>query len=362
MSEIYLKATNLEYNVIGVMSGTSLDGVDLIYVNFTKANSWHYKILQTKTVPYTSLWEDCLRVAVQFSSEELSLLNTEYTTYLATIINDFISEFNIKQIDAVCSHGHTILHQPEKGITLQIGNLESLSKLIKQTVICDFRVQDVAYGGQGAPLVPIGDQLLFSEYTHCVNLGGFSNISMQKENRRIAYDICPVNIVLNHYAQQLGLSYDDKGSIAASGKICKPLFEALNSLPFYKKLAPKSLGFEWVNAIVFPLIDSYVLSVKDILCTVVEHVAVQLSVHFSDKNNHVILTGGGVYNNYLLSRIKAHTPAKIVIPSSVLIEFKEALIFAFLGVLKSRAEINVLASVTGAKKNHSSGVVFTYKN
>lgn len=347
-----------EYFVIGVMSGTSLDGVDLAYIHFKKEGKWSYNIICAETVAYDSKWEAKLRDGVGCSKIQLESLNIAYTKLLAEVISGFIEKYQIRNIDAVCSHGHTILHQPENKLTLQIGNLKELAQLINQNVVCDFRVQDVMLGGQGAPLVPVGDQLLFSDYNYCVNLGGFSNISTELNNERIAYDICPVNIVLNHYIQKTGVSYDDKGELASSGEVCKFLLEKLNDLNFYKLSHPKSLGLEWVKSTIFPLIDSYKLSIKDILRTFVEHIAIQIGGVLTKDKSSVLLTGGGVYNLFLMKRIKEYSASKIVIPDAELIEYKEALIFGFLGVLKLRREVNVLASVTGAENNHSSGKVF----
>lgn len=349
-----------EYYVIGVMSGTSLDGVDLAYLHFKKDEEWSYDIIHGETVAYTSKWVKQLREAIHFASTDLDHLNKDYTNLLARLINSFIEKYQLTRIDAVCSHGHTILHQPENGVTLQIGNLKILSELLEQTVVCDFRIQDVKLGGQGAPLVPIGDELLFSEFTYCLNLGGFSNISTQQDNKRIAYDVCPVNIVLNYYVQQLNLPYDDGGKIAASGKVNSTLLDKLNALEFYQLTAPKSLGLEWVQSEVFPLINSYELNIPDVLRTFVEHCAIQISRQFQTKGN-VLITGGGMYNEFLINRIKNLSNSNIQKPSPLLIEFKEALIFGFLGVLKLRGEVNVFASVTGAQKNHSSGVVYYCK-
>ena len=349
-----------EYYVVGVMSGTSLDGIDVAYLHFKKEEKWTYKIIHGETIAYTSNWETKLREAINYSESDLEDLNVNYTKLLAEVINCFIEKHQLKNIDAVCSHGHTILHQPEKGVTLQIGNLNSLSELLQQTIVCDFREQDVKLGGQGAPLVPIGDELLFSEFEYCLNLGGFSNISTQLNDKRIAYDICPVNIVLNHYVQQLGKPYDNKGEIAASGEVHVELLDKLNSLEFYQLDFPKSLGLEWVKENIFPLIDIFNLSVSDILRTFVEHCAIQISSQFH-RRGKVLITGGGMYNSFLIDRIKSLSENSIHMPEHNLIEFKEALIFGFLGVLKLREEINVLASVTGAQKNHSSGVVF-YKD
>lgn len=348
-----------EYSVIGVMSGTSLDGLDLVYVNFVKKKKWSFDIVYAETVEYSPKWYDTLKQLVSFSFKELQNIDDDYIAYLAEAINHFIDKNNIKNIDAVCSHGHTALHQPEKKLTYQIGNKVLLAELLNKKVVCDFRVQDVELGGQGAPLVPIGDKLLFSEYDFCLNLGGFANISMDFNNARIAYDICPVNIVLNHYVKKLGFNYDDKGKIAAIGTINKDLLNQLNDLSFYKEKHPKSLGLEWVNKNVFPLIDSFKLDVKDVLSTFVSHIAKQIASEINKKHNaKVLVTGGGVYNMYLIEQIKQHSKTKIIIPSKELVEFKEALIFGFLGILKLRNETNCLKSVTGALKNHSSGKIF----
>ncbi|AUC80606.1 anhydro-N-acetylmuramic acid kinase [Lacinutrix sp. Bg11-31] len=348
-----------EYNIIGVMSGTSLDGIDLAFINFYFKENWSFKIVKAETIAYAEEWLGKLKTLIKHSKEELKELDTDYTLYLAEVIDNFIKINNISSIDAICSHGHTALHKPENGLTYQIGNLPILAKILNQTIVCDFRVQDVQFGGQGAPLVPIGDQLLFSEYNYCVNLGGFANVSTEIKGQRIAFDICPVNIVLNRYVSILGFAYDNKGALAKEGTINNDLLNELNNLKFYNETYPKSLGLEWVNEIIFPIIDSYKLSVKDVLRTFVEHVAIQISnVLNSQQNASVLITGGGVFNSFLMSRIEYLCNNTIQIPSKEIIEFKEALIFGFLGVLKLRGENNSLASVTGAKKDHSSGVIF----
>lgn len=348
-----------EYNVVGVMSGTSLDGIDLALINFKFEDSWTFKIITAETVDYTKDWTTKLKTLVNYTKPELKSLDIEYTAYLANTINVFLEKNNIFSVDAICSHGHTALHKPENKLTYQIGNLPSIAKITNQLVVCDFRIQDVELEGQGAPLVPIGDELLFSNYTFCINLGGFANISTTLNKNRIAFDICPLNIVLNKYVSNLGFNFDDKGEIAKSGSINKALLKELNALSFYKKNYPKSLGLEWVNKNIFPLIDSYKLSTPDILRTFVEHIAIQIETVINTKTKaSILLTGGGVFNSFLISRINSRTNNKIEIPSKEIIEFKEALIFGFLGVLKLRNQVNCLASVTGAKKNHASGVIF----
>ncbi|HPE84360.1 MAG TPA: anhydro-N-acetylmuramic acid kinase, partial [Aequorivita sp.] len=338
------------YHIIGVMSGTSLDGIDLAEIIFNYSEKkWNFDILAAETVPYSSFWKEELREAVNFSEEQLERLDFKYTEKLSEEILKFIKKHNILEIDAICSHGHTILHQPEKGFTYQIGNLPKISKMLGQTVVCDFRVQDVALGGQGAPLVPIGDRLLFPEYDYCLNLGGFANCSFEKNGKRIAFDICPVNIVLNRYAEKLERNFDEGGKLAASGKVNEALLEKLNALSFYTKKPPKSLGLEWVKEHVFPLLDTSGIAFEAILRTFTEHIAVQLAKQFSE-NASVLVTGGGAYNLFLIERLKKLASVEIVVPSPKIVEYKEALIFGLLGVLKLRDEVNCLASVTGASR------------
>ena len=349
------------------MSGTSLDGIDLAEVNFSLLNNrtWDYKILNTETVFYSKNWRASLKNALTYSETEVSKLNIQYTRFLAFVISRFIDKNQIKNLNAVCNHGHTIWHQPQKGITLQIGNLPELADLIKQNVVCDFRLQDVKLGGNGAPLVPIGDQLLFNDYDYCLNLGGFANISYEENigfslPKRIAYDICPVNIVLNYLAEKIGYEFDHNGDFAQSGKVSNKVLNELNKLSFFNFPPPKSLGLEWVKKYVFPILEESNISIIDQLCTYTEHIAFQLSKQFN-KNSKVLVTGGGAFNLYLLKRINSFKHLKLLIPSNTLVEYKEALIFGFLGVLRLRGENNCLSSVTGAKKNHSSGTVFKIK-
>lgn len=345
------------YNLIGVMSGTSLDGVDLAFAKISTKPQYTAEIVTAITVPYTEEWEQKLKAGIHQSPEQLALLDEDYTDYLGQCISQFIDDNNIEHLDVVCSHGHTILHQPEAGITLQIGNLPKLATAINQTVVCNFRVQDVAMGGQGAPLVPIGDQLLFSKYAYCLNLGGFANVSSEKNGNRLAYDICPVNVVLNIYAQRLGAPYDNGGAFAKAGTINPELLKQLNALPFYAKSAPKSLGMEWVHSHILPLLEDSDSNSMDILATFTEHVAIQLANQFKEGSK-VLVTGGGAFNSYLLERVAFHKDVNIVLPESKLIEFKEALIFGLLGVLKLEGAINCLSSVTGARKDHSSGMIY----
>ena len=348
-----------QYHVLGIMSGTSLDGIDLAQIKLQFDKKWKFSLLNCETQPYSLNWKTRLQDGIALDKTALKKLDEDYTSYLGETINTFIRKYQIKNLDAVCSHGHTILHQPEKGITFQIGNSPDLANMLQETVICDFRTQDVALGGQGAPLVPIGDKLLFSDYDFCLNLGGFANVSTLQDGKRIAYDVCPINIILNPFAEKLGAAFDNKGEMAASGKNIPELLEKLNALPFYKKTHPKSLGFEWVLKEVMPLVNGKGYKPQDVLHTFVEHMAMQLAMSFKDEAS-VFITGGGAYNDYLLDRLRFYKALKIEIPSSEIINYKEALIFGLLGVLKLRNEINCLQSVTGAPKDHSSGKIYDY--
>lgn len=347
------------YRVLGVMSGTSLDGIDVAEITFQMSakGTWSFEIGKAETIAYAETWVEILKEAIHYSEGKLKTLNTTYTNYLAEVISEFITRNSIENLDAICSHGHTILHQPDKGITLQIGNLPELAEMLQEIVVCNFRVQDVVLGGQGAPLVPIGDQLLFAEYNYCLNLGGFANCSFERNEERIAYDICPVNIVLNELTRQLGKPYDDRGTIARNGAIDINLLDVLNKLQFYKMESPKSLGLEWVKQFIFPIIEKAKISAEDAIATFTEHIATQLAQQFGEDST-ILVTGGGAYNSYLLERLKYHKNVSVVVPDTKLLEFKEALIFGLLGVLKLRDEINCLASVTGAERDHSSGIIF----
>lgn len=346
------------YYVVGVMSGTSVDGIDICYARFIKTSQWKFDIIHAETIKYTSYWKHKLSNAID-NHDEVCNLDIEYSIFLSKTIHDFIKKYSIEENLLISSHGHTVFHQPHKGITIQIGNCPEIKSHLNHPVVCDFRIQDVKLGGQGAPLVPIGDKFLFYDYEYCLNLGGFANISFEENAKRIAFDICPVNIVLNHYCKELGLEFDDKGLISERGRINQELLSQLNALDFYKKEHPKSLGLEWVKDKVFPIIDNNSIAVKDTLCTFTEHIAIQISKILEGKSlDKVLVTGGGAFNTFLMSRLKANTKYKIVVPEREIVDFKEALIFGLLGVLKLRNEPNCLNSVTGASHDHSSGKIY----
>ena len=342
---------------IGVMSGTSLDGVDLCYTRFEYNGSYTFEIIEAETFKYPELWKRKLQKAFTSNKKQLENLDIEYGFYIGNLVKQFCIDRSIGKIDFVASHGHTIFHKPAERYTLQIGKGQVIANSTGSKVVCDFRTQDVDLGGQGAPLVPIGDEFLFTNYNYCLNLGGFANISFKNIDQRIAFDICPVNIVLNYYVRTLDLPFDNKGQIASTGNVDIKLFNKLNDLEYYKRAYPKSLGFEWVKEYIFPLLNSYQIEVKDILATFSEHIAYQIS-KIIKKNSTLLVTGGGTFNTFLIKRIEFYLGQKITLPTIELIDFKEALIFAFLGLLRTENQVNCLMSVTGANKDHSSGMIF----
>ena len=349
------------YYVIGLMSGTSIDGVDLVYANFFYDKHWSFKILRSKTYEYDIDWQNILKNLADKDLDSIKLIDKNYTILLSEYILKFIGEFSIKQIDFISSHGHTALHDPSNSITYQIGNLKELSDYIGLKVICNFRVQDIKLAGQGAPLVPVGEKYIFPEYNTFINLGGFANITINSNNNLIAYDICPVNIVFYYLSNSKDLKYDHKGKIALSGKLNIEVFNCLQSLDYYKQVSPKSLGVEWVNQIIFPIINSFSeIPLEDLLNTFSKHFASQIASNIKSAKK-TLITGGGAYNDYLIQNIIDLTESEIIIPNSDIIEYKEALIFGFLGVLKDLNINNCYSSVTGAMKDHSSGNIFIPK-
>lgn len=348
------------YRVLGLMSGTSLDGLDVAQCTFRFQNGkWHYEIERAITYPYTAEWKERLAHAESLSGLHLMLLHNEFGNLSGDFVNLFLED-TIQPVDFIASHGHTIFHQPQKGLTLQIGNGACIAAKTDISTVCDFRTIDVALGGQGAPLVPIGDKLLFFEYDYCLNLGGFANISYDHTTgKRIAYDVCPVNIVINYLVRERKLSFDPEGSLARQGNVNISLLAELDKLDFYQQQGPKSLGKEWVLEKVLPIINRYPISLEDKLRTFYEHVANQLyNVVGKKTDGKILITGGGAHNIFLLELFNARISVKMQIPSTrEVIDFKEALIFAFLGVLRFRDEVNCLASVTGAKGDNIGGVI-----
>ncbi len=348
--------TNFHITVVGLMSGTSLDGLDLCCVSFDYDGTWRYRILKAESVDYPAELREKLASAQTMTALEYARLHSDYGLFLGEQVRDFLQRNHLKA-DLIASHGQTIFHQPSVRFTAQIGSGAGIAAVTGIDTVCDFRTTDVALGGQGAPLVPIGDAVLFGEYDACLNLGGFSNISYAEGNKRLAYDISPVNYVLNHYAGRRGLPYDRDGALARGGKMDHTLLDQLNSLPFYTQNGPKSLGREWVEAEVYPLIEARNLCVEDVLATFVEHVAMQIARHV--RQGRVLVTGGGARNVYLIERMQARAPqVRYVVPDAMTIDFKEALIFALLGALYAADCPNCLATVTGAARDNIGGCLY----
>lgn len=352
------------YNVIGLMSGTSLDGLDLAYCQFLKKDKdWEFKILNTKSVDYTPQFKAQLKNAINLAVPEFTELHNFYGSWLGEQVNLFIKDYNL-QVDFIASHGHTTHHKPEKGFTLQIGSGQHLANVCGIKTICDFRSNDVALGGQGAPLVPIGDMLLFSEYDFCLNLGGISNVSFQQNNKRVAYDIGIANMALNYITNKINLAYDKNGELAKSGVLNKELFYTLNNLIYYKLTYPKSTGYEWFKKEIIPVLENTKDTTENILHTLIKHICSSISNDLlaasTKKNNTLLVTGGGALNGFLMNTLKSKLGTSFTIDttSKTVIEFKEALIFAFMGVLRHLEQPNALASVTGAKKDSSCGVIY----
>ncbi|MBP2832370.1 anhydro-N-acetylmuramic acid kinase [Aquimarina sp. U1-2] len=351
------------YEVIGLMSGTSLDGLDIAYCHFEYKNDcWVFSIQKSKSIPYDYSLQQKLKNAIHSKATELLVFHNIYGNWLGQQVKSFINSHQLA-IDFVASHGHTVFHQPQSGLTFQIGSGQHLANACKQKVICDFRTNDVALGGQGAPLVPVGDKLLFSSYDMCLNLGGISNISFEINTARNAYDISPVNMLLNYSCKKINLAYDEGGQIAATGTINQELLHQLNALHYYKLPYPKSLGYEWFERNIIPVIENTKDTIENLLHTSVHHIAHQIAkaIKMIPINNpSLLITGGGAKNDFLIAilREKLGDDAVITIPSTQIIDFKEALIFAFMGVLRDRKEINCLSSVTGANRDSSSGIVY----
>lgn len=348
------------YRVVGVMSGTSLDGLDLALCEFRrKGENWDCHIVKGDTITYNQKMKLELGNAQTLSAYDFVELHRRFGRFIGEELSKFISNFN-EEIDFVASHGHTVFHEPDNQVTFQIGCGAAIAAHCGIKTISDFRTLDIAMGGHGAPLVPIGDELLFSKYDACVNLGGFANISFRGDGGRIAFDICPVNIVLNEIVQQyFEIDFDKGGEIGRSGTVDKKLLEQLNHLSFYQEKGPKSLAREWVELNILPLLKQSSADKKDILTTCYHHFSQQignvLNVHQLHK---VLFTGGGTFNDFFMKLVSEYSSAEIIIPAPEIIDFKEALIFAFLGVLRVEERVNCLSSVTGASKNNIGGSIY----
>ncbi len=355
-----------EYTVVGIMSGTSLDGMDIALCNFKETNEkWTFKILKAKTYNYDEIWKNRLKNAANLSGFELIKLHKEYGKYTGELVNQFLKGI-IQKTDLIASHGHTVFHIPEQQLNFQLGDGAMIAATTGINTVNDFRTLDIALNGQGAPLVPVGDYFLFNNYDSCINLGGFANISFENdEKKQIAYDICPINIIANDLAQKTGIEYDKDGELGSKGKVNSSLLKRMNELAYYKQAPPKSLGKEWIEQEVKPLIEKSSISINDKLRTLYEHVSMQIAESINrniktndvSKKSSILFTGGGTHNHFLMDLIKKKSNAAIIIPAKEIIDYKEALIFAFLGILRHRRKVNCLSSVTGSLADNSGGII-----
>lgn len=349
------------FKIIGLMSGTSLDGVDVTYATYTKISdkNWEFIIHASHTFQFPEILLSSLHEASKLSGSQLATLDHDLGVFFSSSINEFIAEKSIskEEVNAIASHGQTIFHQPSRGFTTQIGNPAVIAVQTGIKTIGDFRTKDVLYHGQGAPLVPIGDQYLFgSKADGFINIGGFANISFEEKGVVRAYDICPANLPMNKLARAKHLDYDKNGNLAREGELNYFLLDLLNSLDYYQEEGPKSLGTEWLEQYFYPLLK-FDKDIENNLATVVEHIAIQLGEICTKKDlKRVMITGGGAKNTFLIERFKRYYTGEIISVDSELIDYKEALIFGLLGALNLNNEPNCLSSVTGATKNVIGGV------
>jgi len=342
------------------MSGTSLDGLDIVLCELSNAKGkWTYHLIKCETVTYSKKWRNELKGALLLSGKDLLRLNRHYGAWVAQQVNHFLSDVD-KKPDLIASHGHTLFHEPSVGFNFQLGDGNIIAANTGITTVSDFRSLDICLGGQGAPLVPIGDEMLFAEYSACVNLGGFANVSAQIDQERKAWDICPLNFVINRLMEKVDLPMDKDGRFGAEGIVINELLNRLNALDFYSWNGPKSLAQEWVDENVWPIIEEYEHeALKNIVRTCYEHFSEIIATDLNRRitSGKVLFTGGGVYNAFFINLLKTKLNCEVIIPDDRLVNYKEALVFALLGLLRMRGEANCLMNITGAGSNSSSGSI-----
>lgn len=360
------------YRAIGLMSGSSLDGLDIAFVQFQETGGkWTYEIIKADCHPYSDEWTARLSDAITLNARDYLLLHTAYGAYIGQAVHDFIAQHGLQyKVQLIASHGHTTFHMPDQKMTGQLGDGAAIAATTGINTVTDLRAMDVALGGQGAPIVPIGERILLSEYGFCLNLGGIANISLNDPGQNIAFDVCPANRVLNMLAQQAGKNYDEDGKLARAGKVDEKLLQQLNALDYYAKPYPKSLANDFGTDVVYPIVSAAGLSNEDALRTYVEHIAVQIKesaaallklAKNNDEEQKLLATGGGALNGFMIERLQELLkPLNITVelPDENLIQYKEAVIMALMGVLRWREENNVLSSVTGASRNSIGGAVW----
>jgi anhydro-N-acetylmuramic acid kinase len=348
-------------HIIGLMSGTSKDGLDIAYVCFANNDgAYSFKLHEAETISYPIEILNSLNEIETLTARKIFHLDKIIGAFYASAVNNFMQKFNInpKDIEAIASHGQTIFHQPNLGFTTQIGCGSTLAYHTGIKVINDFRTKDILAGGQGAPLVPLGDELLFLDCAEAfLNIGGFTNISYKNKDQNIAFDICPGNIPINLYANKYDMEFDEGGEISRSGELNQNLLDLLNKLEFYSIYGAKSLGTEWLNAEFLPLLDDYSVA-SSVMRTVVEHEAFQIAKVLNEAGiKSVYITGGGAKNHFLIERIASQYTGEIRIPKEEIIDFKEAIIFGFLGFRYLENNATNCPNATGANREVVSGVL-----
>lgn len=359
------------YHVIGVMSGSSLDGLDIAFVELDEQGGrWRHTIIESTCVEYTAEWTARLTDPAKLTAIDFAQLHAEYGHYIGKTINQFITEKGLEyRVGLIASHGHTAFHLPGS-FSFQLGDGAAIAAETGLPVVSELRSIDVALGGQGAPIVPIGEKLLFHNNRFFLNIGGIANISFNGNSSYDAFDVCPANRVLNALSIQRGKSFDEDGNMASAGRIHEPLLDQLQALDYYQSNFPKSLGNEFGTDVVLPMIMSFDISTEDKLATYAEHIALQVAIAVSQliskrsimlSDEKLLVTGGGAFNRYLITRIEAQLKPysiNVEVPDPETVNYKEALIMALFGALRWREEENIMSSVTGASRGSISGALW----
>lgn len=354
------------YRVIATMSGSSLDGLDIAYAHIQLDPEPAFRIVAADTFAYTDAELQVLRTVSRTGTHADDQTDQWFGAVSAAYISAFLRQLGYPPVDLVASHGHTTLHKPSLGISQQIGDPQVMANALRLPVIARFRQADVDAGGQGAPLVPLCDQLFFSEYDACLNIGGIANISFETPQGRVGFDICGANQILNFFAEQAGWPYDAEGEMAAAGEMDPALFDQLNAVPFLAAPYPKSLDNHFVHRAFIEPLQRAPLMLNDKLATAAHHIAYQIARVIEQQpgrralaDYRLLVTGGGAFNRHLIRLIRDHARIQVQLPDTIIIQYKEALAMALMGVLRFQNRSNFLPSVTGASAAVSGGVIAT---
>lgn len=362
------KFYRMVYNVIGLTSGTSLAGLDIVFVALTEVRGkWTYELKAAERLAYTSEWEEKLGGAAALPARDYFLLHSEYGHFIGHAVNQFIAQHQLDhKVHFITSHGHTVFHVPAQKMTAQLGDGAAIAAVTGISVISDLRSVDVALGGKGAPVLPVAEQLLFPDYHYRVNLAENATIAAQPDGQLIAFDVCPCNYVLDTLAGLLGRPFDEEGKLAAGGVTDQGLLDALNGLAFYNEQYPRTLTSKFGTGTILPMIQQQQLSTQGKLNTYIHHIAAQVAAAVQQLTPseegaayNLLLTGGGARNTYLVETIRT-----ILQPLNVTVTvqeepFRNALMIALLGALRWRQEPNALSAVTGAEKDSVGGALWS---